>query len=146
MSSWFTKMVGEPNPPRITNSSVLRRNIFRKPEMPDLSRGHQLFNSPGHIFHRHLRVHAVLVQNIHTVGAQPFECFISDEPDAFRAAVLAFCGVSSWKPNLVAITRWSRIGSNASPRSSSFVNGPYASAATGNLLMIGTLSDENRAQ
>ena len=41
-------MVGEPNLLVSLILRVLRRNIFRKPRMPYLSRGHQLFNSPGH--------------------------------------------------------------------------------------------------
>src|SRR6266849_6540353 len=36
-------------------------------------------------------------------------------------------------PNLVAITTRSRIGASASPTSSSFVNGPYASAVSKNV-------------
>ncbi len=39
-------------------------------------------------------------------------------------------GIPFSKPNLVAMTTLSRTGASASPTSSSFVNGPYASAVS----------------
>src|SRR5438067_7188866 len=47
----------------------------------------------------------------------------------FKAPVLG----SNLKPNLVAITTLSRYGARASPTSSSFANGPYASAVSKNV-------------
>src|SRR4026208_1997746 len=46
---------------------------FGKSPMQDLSLIHQVFDSSGDVFDRHLRIDAVLVEKVYAVGAEPLE-------------------------------------------------------------------------
>ena len=71
-------------------------------------------------------VDAVLVEQVDAVGAQPPQRLLDGCAGSCRAGCRGprACPVESSKPNLVAMTTWSRTGSSASPTSSSLVNGP----------------------
>ena len=86
----------------------------------------QLLHRAGDLLDRHLRVDPVLVEQVDRVGPQPLQRAFDAALDRLGTAVDAAAGVcrSRSKPNLVAITTWSRTGASASPTSSSLVNGP----------------------
>ena len=94
--------------------------------MLDLPLRDQLLHRAGDLLDRHVRIDAVLVEEVDRFGPQPLERRLDAAPDRLRPAVepARVSPVSSSKPNFVAITTWSRTGSSASPTSSSFVNGP----------------------
>ena len=96
---------------------------FGKPEMPNLAFLDQLLDRPGNIFDRHVGVDPVLVQQVDMSVRRRFS-----EPST---AVRICCQLLSiapppWmsRPNLVAMTTRSRMGSSASPTTSSFLYGP----------------------
>ena len=55
--------------------------------MQDLALRHQVLDGPGDILDRHLRVDAVLVQEIDTIGPQAPQHALDGELDAVRTAV-----------------------------------------------------------
>jgi hypothetical protein len=57
--------------------------------MPDLACGNQLPDRAGDVFHRHVRVDAVLVEQVDAVGAQPLQRGLGDGTDALRPAIHA---------------------------------------------------------
>ncbi len=95
--------------------------------MPDLALRDQLLTVPCDVLDWHVRIDAVLVKKVDGLDA---EALI--EPSTawrMRSGLLLtprFSRVlgSMSKPNLVAITTWSRIGRSASPTTSSLVKGP----------------------
>ena len=90
----------------------------------------QFLHRARHVFDRHVRVDAVLIEQVDGVDLEPLERALGGLLDVLRPAVQArpLPGRSSSgsrsNPNLVAITTCSRKGARASPTSSSFVNGP----------------------
>ena len=98
--------------------------------MLDLALPDQLLHRARHVLDRHVRVDAVLVEQVDGIDLEPLERALGDLLDVLRPAVQARAhpgdraSGSSSNPNLVAITTWSRTGARASPTSSSFVNGP----------------------
>ena len=88
----------------------------------------EFLDGPGYVFDRHRRIHAVLIEQVDAVGPQPLQRRFDDLLDVLRTTVQAPRRCPVWrsmsKPNFVAITTWSRNGANASPTSSSFLNGP----------------------
>ena len=73
-------------------------------------------------------IDAVLVEEIDRIGPETLQRCLSHVLDVSRTAAQAGPRRppfgSGMKPNLVAMTTWSRTGASASPTSSSFVNGP----------------------
>ena len=91
----------------------------------------QFLHRAGDIFDRHVRVNAMLIEQVDGLDLEPLERAFDGLLDVLRPAVQARrtpcrddrCRLRS-KPNLVAITTCLRNGARASPTSSSFVNGP----------------------
>ena len=90
-------------------------------EVLDLARLDQVLDRAGDVFDRHIRIDAVLVEQVDDVGPQALE-----RPSTARwmcsGRLFEVCCLPSSpnvKPNLVAITTWSRTGASASPTSSS---------------------------
>jgi hypothetical protein len=54
----------------------------------------QLFDCPSHIFDRDIRVNAVLVKQVNTVGTQAFQRFFSNLTNALRPTVEPFADVA----------------------------------------------------
>ena len=73
-------------------------------------------------------IDAVLVEQVDAVDPEPLQRCLGTRLDVLGPAVqtrrCSPCRDRCSKPNLVAITTWSRTGASASPTSSSFVNGP----------------------
>ena len=72
----------------------------------------QLLHRPRHVLDRHVRVDAVLVEQVDAIGPEPLERGLGDLLDVLgrlSRPALPVCASMS-KPNLVAITTWSRIG------------------------------------
>ena len=88
---------------------------FGQSEVADLAGGDEVADGAGDVFDGDVRVDAVLVEEVDVVGAQPAQRVVGDLSDAFGPAVGPVGRRPSAKPNLVAITTWSRIGSSASP-------------------------------
>ena len=89
----------------------------------------QVLHRSRHVFDRHVRVDAVLIEQVDGVDLEPLERGLGDLLDVLRPAVQARPSLAARRdarlnPNLVAITTCSRNGARASPTSSSFVNGP----------------------
>ena len=95
-------------------------------EVPDLALLDQLLHRPRDVLDGHVRVDAVLIEQIDGVDVEPLERCLRDLLDVLGPAVQArLLPVRiNWNPNLVAITTCSRIGARALPTSTSFVNGP----------------------
>ena len=75
-------------------------------EVLHLAFADQVLHRAGDVFDRHVRIDAMLVEEIDDVGPQPLERSLGDRLDVLRPAVEAAacaCGPIS-KPNLVAIT------------------------------------------
>src|SRR5436190_18517976 len=51
---------------------------FRKSEVPDFACLNQIFYGSGYLFNRHVRIDAMLVENIDAIGLQSFERGIGD--------------------------------------------------------------------
>jgi hypothetical protein len=93
---------------------------LRQAEVADLAGCHQLADSAGDVLDGDVGVHAVLVEQVDRVDAQPPQGRVGDPPDLVRAAVEPDGGaVLDAPPELVAITTWSRTGASASPTSAS---------------------------
>jgi hypothetical protein len=87
----------------------------------------QVLYGAGNVFDGHVRIDAVLVEQIDSVGLEAFEGSFGDFFDVRRLLSSPDClpvSGSSLNPNLVAITARSRKGARPSPTSSSLVNGP----------------------
>ena len=102
---------------------------FGEAEVLDLASLNQILHRSRHVFDRHVRVDAVLIEQVDGVDLEPLERALGDLLDVLRPAVQAGPAArrrsgSSSNPNLVAITTCPRKGARASPTSSSFVNGP----------------------
>ena len=110
--------VGAPNRPHAG---------LRQAEVLDLALLNQVLDRPRDLFDRHVRVDAVLIEQVDGLDPEPLERALGHLPDVLGPAVRGRRGLpsrSNSKPNLVAITTCSRTGASASPTSSSFVNGP----------------------
>ena len=97
-----------------------------QPEVRDLAGVDELPDGTSDVFDRHIRVDAVLVEQVDAICAQPYEHGVHDVADVVGTAVET-CRTpvaSMANPNLVAMTTWSRNGASASPTSSSLTNGP----------------------
>jgi hypothetical protein len=62
---------------------------FRQPEVPDLAIPDQVLDRARDVLDRHVRVDAVLVEQIDAVGLQPLERGLGDLLDVLRPAVQA---------------------------------------------------------
>ena len=102
------------------------RACFRQAEVLDLACPDQVLDRSGHVFDRHVRVDAVLIVEVDGFDAEPLERALGGLLDVLGRLFTPIGSPSgpNLKPNLVAITTWSRTGASASPTSSSFVNGP----------------------
>ena len=99
------------------------RRRLGQAEVPDLALLDQVPDRARDVFDRHVRVHAVLIEQVDRIDAQPFQRALRDLLDVLRPAVhavqFAFARLgSSSNPNFVAITTCSRNGASASPTSS----------------------------
>ena len=94
---------------------------LRKAEVQNLALSDQLFDRAGDVLDRDVRIDAMLVEKIDTVGAEALERAIDDCLDVLRPAVQTTVPPSMSKPNFVAIRTLSRTGASASPTSSSLV-------------------------
>ena len=101
---------------------------FGKAEVLHFALLDQVLHRTRHVLDGHIRVDAVLIEQIDDVGLQPLERSLGDLLDVLRAGCpirpACRCSGSILNPNLVAITTCSRKGASASPTSSSLVNGP----------------------
>jgi hypothetical protein len=104
---------------------------LRQPEVPDLALPNEVANGSGDVFDRYVRVDPVLVKQVDAVGPQ--SCSIWSTTSRMWSGRLFSRRGSNSKPNFVASTTSSRIGSSASPTRVSFVRGPYASAVSKNV-------------
>ena len=97
---------------------------FRETEVQHLALSDQLLDRAGDVLDRHVRIDAMLVEQIDAVGAETLERCLDDlaicSGRLFRPPVPP----SMSKPNFVAIRTLLRIGSSASPTRSSLVYGP----------------------
>ena len=95
-------------------------------EVADLARLDEFLDGAGDVLDRHLRVDAVLVQQVDPVGAEPPQRAVHGVADVvgWLDSPVWRPSASKAKPNLVAMTTWSRTGASASPTSSSLTNGP----------------------
>ena len=105
---------------------------FGKAEVLDLAFLNQVLHRSGYVFDGHVRVNAMLIEQVDDIHLEPLERALDGLLDVLRPAVQARqpfmprgsrSGLRS-NPNLVAITTCSRKGASASPTSSSFENGP----------------------
>jgi hypothetical protein len=60
---------------------------FGHAEMPDLARLDQFLDGSSDIFDRHIRVDAMLVEQVYVFGVQPFKRGVTDGPDIIRSAI-----------------------------------------------------------
>ena len=72
--------------------------------MLDLALLDQLLDGAGDVFDRHVRVDAMLVEQIDTIGLQALQRGLDDGANTLGPAVQALTASPSLKPNLVAIT------------------------------------------
>jgi hypothetical protein len=70
------------------------RSRFRQAEVPDLAFVDQIPHGAGHVFDWHLRVDAMLVEQVDAIRLQPHQRRIGHFADALRAAVEAGIGVA----------------------------------------------------
>jgi len=71
-----------------------------QPEVLHLAFGDQLLDRAGHVLDRHIRVHAVLVEQVDAVGAQPLQAGLGSHADTLGAAVQPGVGVAVLEPEL----------------------------------------------
>jgi hypothetical protein len=67
---------------------------FGQAEVFDLTFLDELFDGAGDIFNGHIRIDAVLIEQIDHAGLQPLERRVGNSPDALRPAVQALMRVS----------------------------------------------------
>lgn len=60
---------------------------FRQPEGADLAFRNQVFDRAGHVFHRHVRIDPVLVEEVDMVRPQALEAVFDGAANEFRPAV-----------------------------------------------------------
>src|SRR6266566_3619023 len=107
------------------------RACLRETEVPHLALRDQLLRRAGDVLDGDLPIDAVLVEQVDRLDLESTERslgHLTDVPGP-RAEAVVPPGLMP-NPNLVAMTTRSRTGRSASPTSSSFVNGPYASAVS----------------
>ncbi len=92
--------------------------------MLDLTFPDQLLHRAGDVFDGYVRIDAVLVEQIDTVGLQALERGLGDLPDVLWPVVDARLRVSGFETGLGDDTTRSRNGARASPTSSSLMNEP----------------------
>jgi hypothetical protein len=73
---------------RVRAANRLRAG-FRQAEMSDLAFADEVFHRAGDVLDRHVRIHAMLVEEIDAVGPQPLQRGIGDLADMRRPAVEA---------------------------------------------------------
>ena len=87
---------------------------FRQPEVLDLALGDQVLDRAGDVLDRHVRVDAMLIEQVDAVGSQPLEGRLGHRLICSGRLLVpprrAPVSRSMSKPNLVAMTTWSRIG------------------------------------
>ncbi len=71
-----------------------------QPEVADLAFGDQVAHGASHILDRHVRVDAVLVEQVDMVGAQALEAGFGDGTDILGAAVQAVIGARALESEL----------------------------------------------
>ena len=109
-------------------------SCFREAEVLDFALPDQVLHRSRHVFDGHVRIDAVLIEQVDGIDPESLEralatCLMCSGRLSRPTQPGAPSG-RSLNPNLVAITNCSRTGARASPTSSSFVNGPYASAVS----------------
>src|SRR3954471_9835630 len=62
--------------------------------MLDLALLDQLLDRAGHVLHRHIRVDAMLVEQVDAVGPQPLQGGVGYFADTLRPAVLPLAGIA----------------------------------------------------
>ena len=72
--------------------------------MPDLAGPYELLHRARHVLDRHVRIDAVLIEQIDHVGAQALQSLVRDLTDALGPAVGGCVASPLRKPNFVAIT------------------------------------------
>ena len=78
---------------------------FRQTEVPHLAFANQFLHRAGDVLDRHVRVDAVLIEQIDPIGLQPLQRGLDDLADVRGPAVQPAClPPSNLKPNFVAIT------------------------------------------
>ena len=88
--------------------------------MADLPLFDQLFDRAGHVLDRHVGINAVLVKQVDVVAAQPAQRAPSSASRMCSGRLSSLRSLPSReKPNLVAMTTWSRSGWSASATTSS---------------------------
>ena len=99
---------------------------FGQAEVLHLALLNQVLHRSRDVFDRHVRVDAVLVEEVDGLDLEPLERRLGDLLDVRRPAVetRAVRPAVNVNPNFVAITTRLRNGASASPTSSSLVNGP----------------------
>ena len=84
---------------------------LRQPEVPDLALLNQLLHRSRDVLDGHVRIDAVLIEQVDRLDLEPPERSLGDFPDVRRPAVQAArLPASNVNPNLVAITTRSRNG------------------------------------
>ena len=88
----------------------------------------QVLHRSRHIFDGHVRINAVLIEQIDHIGPEPLERALGNLLDALGPAVQSLPSRASIRIEVEAELggnhHLSRNGESASPTSSSFVNGP----------------------
>ncbi len=92
------------------SAANVRCASLRHTEVLDLTFLNQLLHRACNVFDWHIRIDAVLIEQIDYVGVEAFQGGFSYGPDSFRVAVGTLAWNSILKPNFVAITTWSRTG------------------------------------
>ncbi len=62
---------------------------LRQAEMPDLALADQVLHGAGDVFDRHVRVDAMLIEEVDDIGLEPLQRSLGDLPDVLRPAVEA---------------------------------------------------------
>ena len=97
-----------------------RRGGFGQAEVADLAGCDQLTDGARHVLDRHLRVDAVLVEEVDDVHTEPrSEASTTRLICSGRLSSPTGAPSSIRQPNFVAIRTWERSGASASPTSSS---------------------------
>jgi hypothetical protein len=105
----------------------VRAHLAQAP-VQHLALRHQVLDGARDVLDRHLRVDAVLVQQVDAVGAQPLEHAVDGQLDVLRTAVQARAALaglrSMFQPNFEVIATLLRNGATPSPRMRSTSCGP----------------------
>ena len=107
---------------------------LRKPVVFDLTLRDQVFHRAGDFLDRHLGVNTMLVEQIDVIGLEPLQHTFRCDLHVVRTAVQAGTALACLRVDVPAELRrdddLAGSGAKASPTSSSFLNGPYASAVS----------------